>query len=474
MGLRATLFNWIVGPRSTIAVLRRLMTRKQWTKLCSDTPDWRHLFANAAMMLNLPEDRLLREVAQRSGFAYLPSVKPIDLSLLGRELTISRLRRCGAIALVSGGRFSGFACLDPMRLIGVRESKTQGDVFISSWFSIAQALDESERSYLARQAAGVQERAKRREVLAKGVLELALDEAERFGGGELQLEFKEENVRYSFLTPVGKEAWGSIDGRIGEALLGLLRLISQERGYQLKSGRGGVCRELKAVPQTVGTHPGFRLTWRRESNIAGQEHGVVVSDGSSFPQVSQVILNKESSEAVQVNIPLSDKSCSTLSPAAASQELMSRVLPFPGRDDNSAADNLPGEPPVYQPMVLIIDDNQTFIRVLERFLRRQGLQVVASGSCEEAVQSLKAKQVTPDLVICDIHMPGMNGFDFLKWLRAESHIAAVPFVMLSSDEDVESKLRVLNGGADAFVGKTEDPRILCAQVKQLIERRKAA
>jgi CheY-like chemotaxis protein len=78
--------------------------------------------------------------------------------------------------------------------------------------------------------------------------------------------------------------------------------------------------------------------------------------------------------------------------------------------------------------------------------------------------------VLPKVIICDLHMPVMNGRELLARLKGEPRWKAIPVIMLTSDDDVDAELQLLNSGADAFVSKGKDPRVLTAQVQRLIQR----
>jgi len=67
-------------------------------------------------------------------------------------------------------------------------------------------------------------------------------------------------------------------------------------------------------------------------------------------------------------------------------------------------------------------------------------------------------------------MPGMNGLEFVKRIKQDPRLAGIPCVLLTSDEEVETELRGLKLGADEFVRKSEDPRVLAMHVRRLIEQ----
>jgi len=70
-------------------------------------------------------------------------------------------------------------------------------------------------------------------------------------------------------------------------------------------------------------------------------------------------------------------------------------------------------------------------------------------------------------------MPVMNGEELLKRIRSSASLSGVPVIVLTSDDDVNAEVALLAQGADAFVSKVRDPRVLCAQIRRLVEKRVA-
>lgn len=122
------------------------------------------------------------------------------------------------------------------------------------------------------------------------------------------------------------------------------------------------------------------------------------------------------------------------------------------------------------PSVLVVEDDPIFARVVSRFLASQGVDCVCAGGGAAALEGVQS--AVPALIICDEHMPGMSGIEFIRRVRADERCATVPIILLTSDENVDTELRALNEGADAFVRKSEDPRVLEQHVRRLIERRR--
>lgn len=122
-----------------------------------------------------------------------------------------------------------------------------------------------------------------------------------------------------------------------------------------------------------------------------------------------------------------------------------------------------------KPHVLLIDDNETFSKVLDKFLSKLNVSISHASNGRKALEMLDLINCIPDLIICDIHMPIMNGFEFVKRIKEQEKLCLIPVIMLTSDSDVEAEISLLSSGVDAYIGKQQDPRILCMHVKRIIE-----
>ena len=111
--------------------------------------------------------------------------------------------------------------------------------------------------------------------------------------------------------------------------------------------------------------------------------------------------------------------------------------------------------------ILVVDDQPVNLRVVSSLLSRQGYEVILAGNGEEAL--MRYREASPDLVLLDMIMPGMDGFDVLKALRAlPSPIAPVVFVTAAQDRDM--LLRAFDAGVVDYVTKPFLPEELLARV----------
>jgi len=115
--------------------------------------------------------------------------------------------------------------------------------------------------------------------------------------------------------------------------------------------------------------------------------------------------------------------------------------------------------------ILVVDDEPMVREVVSRYLQLDGFEVVEIGNGDEAVAWLSAN--TPDLIVLDVMLPGADGFDIIRQLRA--HIE-VPVIMLTARADETDRIVGLELGADDYVVKPFSPRELTARVKTVLRR----
>jgi len=116
--------------------------------------------------------------------------------------------------------------------------------------------------------------------------------------------------------------------------------------------------------------------------------------------------------------------------------------------------------------ILIVDDNANNRDTLEAMLTGLGHDLRFAQSGEEALK--KAIERPPDLILLDINMPGMDGFEVCEKLRVDSKLSSVPIVITTSLDDKDSKLKGINAGADDFITKPIDGMEIRARVKMIL------
>jgi DNA-binding response OmpR family regulator len=115
--------------------------------------------------------------------------------------------------------------------------------------------------------------------------------------------------------------------------------------------------------------------------------------------------------------------------------------------------------------VVVVDDDEHIRELASLYLQKEGFDVSCAGDGSSAVETIK--RVQPHLVVLDLMLPGVSGYDVCKLVRAESN---VPIIMLTArDEDVD-KIVGLELGADDYMTKPFNPRELVARVKAILRR----
>lgn len=119
--------------------------------------------------------------------------------------------------------------------------------------------------------------------------------------------------------------------------------------------------------------------------------------------------------------------------------------------------------------ILIIDDELSIRMLLENFLKRE-YSVVTKNDGMEGLTWLEEGNI-PDLIVADIQMPNLDGYDFIKNLRASGYFKHIPLIMLSGIESTSEKIKCLKLGADDYIVKPFNPEELSIRIELLISRK---
>jgi len=115
--------------------------------------------------------------------------------------------------------------------------------------------------------------------------------------------------------------------------------------------------------------------------------------------------------------------------------------------------------------MLVVDDDPTVVDVLRRYLERAGYDVLTAGDGNAALAAFRAQQ--PDLVVLDLMVPGIDGIELCRRMRA---VSAVPIVMLTALGEESDRILGLETGADDYVTKPFSPRELVLRVQSVLRR----
>jgi DNA-binding response OmpR family regulator len=119
--------------------------------------------------------------------------------------------------------------------------------------------------------------------------------------------------------------------------------------------------------------------------------------------------------------------------------------------------------------ILVVDDEERMVRFIRMNLEHDGFQVSEAFNGKEAIQ--KIRDVTPDLILLDVMMPDLDGFEVLEMVR---EVSQVPVIMLTAKGEEDDRVRGLELGADDYVTKPFSPRELVSRVKAVLRRTEGA
>jgi serine phosphatase RsbU (regulator of sigma subunit) len=118
------------------------------------------------------------------------------------------------------------------------------------------------------------------------------------------------------------------------------------------------------------------------------------------------------------------------------------------------------------PRIVLIDDNANDVQVTKRLLERHGYNAVPALSGEEGLRL--AHQIVPDAFVVDYRMPGMDGFELTRLIKADPELQTIPVLMLTGSDSPQHVVEGLGAGADDFVTKGSDIEIVVARLRALL------
>lgn len=116
--------------------------------------------------------------------------------------------------------------------------------------------------------------------------------------------------------------------------------------------------------------------------------------------------------------------------------------------------------------IMVVDDEKRLVSLLEAYLSQEGFHVIKASDGREAL--FMARQEKPDLIVLDIMMPEMDGYEFMRLHRKERN---TPIILLTARVDKDDKVIGLELGADDYVTKPFRPRELLARIRAVLRRR---
>ena len=119
--------------------------------------------------------------------------------------------------------------------------------------------------------------------------------------------------------------------------------------------------------------------------------------------------------------------------------------------------------------LLVVDDEPNLLRAVAACLKTEGYEENTARSGREAL--VQMAEVIPDLVVSDIRMPGMDGYQLARQLRGSPRTALVPVVFLTAKDETADRVEGFRAGVDAYLTKPFEPEELIAVVNGILNRR---
>jgi len=129
-------------------------------------------------------------------------------------------------------------------------------------------------------------------------------------------------------------------------------------------------------------------------------------------------------------------------------------------------------PPASGPRILVVDDDAWILRMVTTVLEKRGYQVTTAQDGEEGLA--QAQAASPDLIITDVMMPKLDGWQLVKQLRAMPDYADTPIVMVTSMGERIDRVRGFDAGVDEYITKPHDRSMLLRIVRKLLGHAAAA
>ena len=125
-----------------------------------------------------------------------------------------------------------------------------------------------------------------------------------------------------------------------------------------------------------------------------------------------------------------------------------------------------------QTTILIVEDNADNRDIYSTILRHRGYEVAEAATGEDGVQL--ARDLVPAVILMDVGMPGIDGFEATRQLKAAPATAAIPVLVITAHAMAEDRRRAEEAGADAYLAKPVEPRRVVEEVERLLARAAAA
>ena len=130
-----------------------------------------------------------------------------------------------------------------------------------------------------------------------------------------------------------------------------------------------------------------------------------------------------------------------------------------------------GNGPQVSHEILVVDDEDDLLELVRYTLSKAGHAITCAGTGEDALKL--ARKAPPDLIVLDLMLPGIDGMEVCRRLKADSKTRDIPIIMLTAKTEEADVISGLDRGADDYITKPFSPRVLAARVKSLLRRKEA-
>ena len=117
-------------------------------------------------------------------------------------------------------------------------------------------------------------------------------------------------------------------------------------------------------------------------------------------------------------------------------------------------------------VVLVVDDHEDNRRILRDLLASAGYEVIEATTGDDGVAMAKAR--TPDLILMDIQLPGIDGYEATRRIKADDALRRIPLIVVTSYALSGDNAKALAAGADAYVAKPFSPRAMLAKIREYL------
>jgi adenylate cyclase len=121
------------------------------------------------------------------------------------------------------------------------------------------------------------------------------------------------------------------------------------------------------------------------------------------------------------------------------------------------------------PRILVVDDNEIHSKILAQRLINEGYEVEYAASGESALKAVTLQQI--DLIMLDMMMPGMDGYQVLTILQAHKQYSQIPVVIITAKNDVDMAVKCIDMGAEDYINKPVVPALLLARARSCLEKK---